>query len=137
MLQLQRLRNYIIKLRSNKTCLMCIVNMPEKVFTCGHAICDNCVRIFGQRSPAAKYHYKFLQCPICLQPHAGDVFQLLPPTAGTRILTLDGGGVRGIIPATLLGRLEDRLSWLGCPLRDHFDLVCGTSSGKTYPLMYF
>ena len=43
-----------------------------------------------------------------------------------RILTIDGGGVRGIIPATLLARLE---AATGRPTRESFDFVAGTSTG--------
>lgn len=43
-----------------------------------------------------------------------------------RILTIDGGGVRGIIPATLLARLE---ATTGRLTRDAFDFVAGTSTG--------
>ena len=43
-----------------------------------------------------------------------------------RILTIDGGGVRGIVPATLLAALE---AATGRPARDAFDFVGGTSTG--------
>jgi predicted acylesterase/phospholipase RssA len=43
-----------------------------------------------------------------------------------RILTIDGGGVRGIIPAVLLAELE-RVT--GRPTREQFDFVAGTSTG--------
>jgi uncharacterized protein len=43
-----------------------------------------------------------------------------------RILTIDGGGVRGIIPAVLLAELESRTGRL---TRDVFDFVGGTSTG--------
>jgi len=43
-----------------------------------------------------------------------------------RILTIDGGGVRGIIPAVLLAALERTT---GRPTRETFDLVAGTSTG--------
>ena len=43
-----------------------------------------------------------------------------------RILSLDGGGIRGIITAVWLDRLEQAL---GGPLRQHFDLIAGTSTG--------
>jgi predicted acylesterase/phospholipase RssA len=43
-----------------------------------------------------------------------------------RILTIDGGGVRGIIPATLLTQLERQTGRL---TRDTFDFVAGTSTG--------
>src|SRR5690242_9639006 len=43
-----------------------------------------------------------------------------------RILAIDGGGVRGIIPAVLLARLE---AVTGRPARETFDFVAGTSTG--------
>ncbi len=47
------------------------------------------------------------------------------------ILCLDGGGMRGIIPATLLAHIEKLLVALGDerPLYSHFDLIAGTSTG--------
>lgn len=43
-----------------------------------------------------------------------------------RILSIDGGGVRGIIPAMALAALERQA---GGRVRDHFDFVAGTSTG--------
>lgn len=43
-----------------------------------------------------------------------------------RILSVDGGGVRGIIPALALAALERTT---GRPARDHFDFLAGTSTG--------
>jgi patatin-like phospholipase/acyl hydrolase len=43
-----------------------------------------------------------------------------------RILAIDGGGIRGIIPALVLTELEDRT---GRRVADLFDLVAGTSTG--------
>ena len=43
-----------------------------------------------------------------------------------RILTIDGGGVRGIIPATVLAAMERAT---GQPARQAFDFVAGTSTG--------
>lgn len=43
-----------------------------------------------------------------------------------RILAIDGGGVRGIIPVTLLAALEERS---GLPIAEQFDLLAGTSTG--------
>lgn len=43
-----------------------------------------------------------------------------------RILSIDAGGVRGLVSAIWLSRLEDLL---GTPIYKHFDLVVGTSSG--------
>lgn len=43
-----------------------------------------------------------------------------------RILTIDGGGIKGVFPAALLAEIED---WLGEPIHDYFDLIAGTSTG--------
>jgi hypothetical protein len=43
-----------------------------------------------------------------------------------RILAIDGGGIRGLLPASLLATLEDAV---GEPLVDFFDLIVGTSTG--------
>jgi len=47
------------------------------------------------------------------------------------ILSIDGGGVRGLIPVRLLETLESRLSQrgVGAPLHQIFDLMAGTSTG--------
>ncbi len=45
-----------------------------------------------------------------------------------RILSLDGGGIRGIYPATILSLIERELTH-GAPLCEYFDLITGTSTG--------
>jgi patatin-like phospholipase/acyl hydrolase len=43
-----------------------------------------------------------------------------------RILSIDGGGIRGIYPATILAEIEEQLPE---PLNKYFDLIAGTSTG--------
>ena len=43
-----------------------------------------------------------------------------------RVLSVDGGGVRGIIPALILAEIEDRTKR---PIHQLFDLISGTSTG--------
>ncbi|MGF7035326.1 patatin-like phospholipase/acyl hydrolase [Paenibacillus mucilaginosus] len=43
-----------------------------------------------------------------------------------RILTIDGGGIKGVFPAVVLAALEDKLDH---PLVNYFDLIAGTSTG--------
>jgi hypothetical protein len=43
-----------------------------------------------------------------------------------RILSLDGGGIRGAFAAAFLARMEEEL---GHPITDYFDLITGTSTG--------
>jgi patatin-like phospholipase/acyl hydrolase len=48
-----------------------------------------------------------------------------------RILSIDGGGIRGLIPAMVLRHLRKRLNQLGIAAEFHelFDLMAGTSTG--------
>jgi patatin-like phospholipase/acyl hydrolase len=58
----------------------------------------------------------------------------------TRILSIDGGGIRGIIPAQILVTLEKILQKrTGKPdvkLGDYFDLIAGTSTGGILTCIY-
>jgi patatin-like phospholipase/acyl hydrolase len=58
----------------------------------------------------------------------------------TRILSIDGGGIRGIIPGQVLVRLEKKLQTAsGKPeatIADFFDLIAGTSTGGILTCVY-
>ncbi|GAB2219066.1 hypothetical protein Droror1_Dr00006693 [Drosera rotundifolia] len=59
---------------------------------------------------------------------------LQPPTYGNliTILSIDGGGIKGIIPGIILGYLESELQALDGPearIADYFDEIAGTSTG--------
>lgn len=45
-----------------------------------------------------------------------------------RILCIDGGGIRGILPAAVLAELERRFL-AGSSIAKHFDMIAGTSTG--------
>ncbi len=48
------------------------------------------------------------------------------------LLSLDGGGIRGIISCIILKYIEDRLKELDCPeakIGDYVDFISGTSTG--------
>lgn len=45
------------------------------------------------------------RCGLCLRP-ADLTVHLKPPTAGVRILSVDGGGIRGIVPLEFLELLQ-------------------------------
>ncbi|KAE9466854.1 hypothetical protein C3L33_01230, partial [Rhododendron williamsianum] len=65
----------------------------------------------------------------------GETFSPIhPPTYGNLItvLSIDGGGIRGIIPGVMLSYLESQLQVLdgaNARLADYFDVVAGTSTG--------
>ncbi|GBF63944.1 calcium-independent phospholipase [Trichophyton mentagrophytes] len=97
-------------IKSNQICLYCLTRLPERVFRCGHSICDTC------RGGAL-------------------VVNLKPKTAGVRVLTIDGGGAKAAIPAEYLCRLEQLLH--KCPLYEAFELVSGSSSGGLVVICIF
>ncbi|KAM3297663.1 hypothetical protein ACQJBY_039543 [Aegilops geniculata] len=64
-----------------------------------------------------------LSSPASPQPRYGSIIT---------VLSIDGGGVRGIIPGTILAFLEEKLQELDGPdarIADYFDVVAGTSTG--------
>lgn len=56
----------------------------------------------------------------------------------TRILSIDGGGIRGIIPGQILIKLEELINERlpGTHIADHFDLIAGTSTGGILACSY-
>ena len=53
-----------------------------------------------------------------------------------RILSFDGGGIRGILTAAMLEAVENKLKAINPdkPLKDYFDIIAGTSSGSIIAL---
>ena len=51
--------------------------------------------------------------------------------SAVNVLSIDGGGVRGIIPARVLEQLESKT---GRPINELFDLIVGTSTGAILSL---
>ena len=70
------------------------------------------------------------RCPVCLDVFPKP-FQIRPqpPTAGGRVLSLDGGGVKGIIELEILQQLCDLVGG-DLSVDNLFDMVVGTSIGK-------
>lgn len=116
------------RFRSSRTCLFCLRRQPEHCLTCGHAFCDTCARIFGTKRSEMAYSYRVSECILC---RTSDplVVHIKPPTAGTRLLVLDGGGIRGAFTLQALQAL-DQYRKLPYPIYDDFDLALGTSTGQ-------
>src|ERR1700733_14264663 len=95
------------------------------MLACGHAFCLDCIReLINDHS--LPHRCTVIQCPIHGQPQNFSP-RLLPIQSGYRILSLDGGGVKGVAQLTMLRAIEERCFEI--PAIHLFDLVVGTSIG--------
>lgn len=113
-------------LHTKRICLHCLRRKPEYVLTCGHTICDACIRAFGNPLTYTEYQYQIDRCLLCRSGTLNIILQ--PPTAGFRLLSIDGGGFRGVVPLECLRLLQQSIG-SACRVQDLFDLAVGTSSG--------
>jgi len=51
-----------------------------------------------------------------------------------QILSLNGGGIKGVFTAKVLEELERKYCKEGKTVIDHFDMICGTSIGRILAL---
>lgn len=135
--QLKTLKPMFARFKSHSTCFCCLMRMPEKVFSCGHSVCDICIQTFGTPSKNQKYVFELPRCLFCGTALERTEFQYIPPTAGIRLLSIDGGGIRGVISLIHLSHFENLLSKFHCSVRDTFDLAVGTSAGGLIVLGLF
>ncbi|KAM0714547.1 hypothetical protein Q7P37_009843 [Cladosporium fusiforme] len=115
------------KLSSVEFCLFCLASRPQHTLKCGHTMCEDCLRRFAHPQAGRESCLLLTTCMMC-QTRCQLRVQLKPLTAGVRILSIDGGGVRGVVPLQFLCLLN---SVLGSTdrLQDFFDLAFGTSAG--------
>ncbi|OWY57034.1 zinc ion binding protein [Alternaria alternata] len=116
------------KFNSHATCLCCLMRPPEHVLRCGHVLCTECVKAFGT---VRNCTMEMKECPL----HIDDCnwrypwrIRMKPDFAGVRILSLDGGGIRGIAELEVLCQIQEKLG-VNIPISAFFDLIVGTSTG--------
>lgn len=133
-LHVDRLRTLpsLCELKSHRACFCCLMRMPERVLTCGHTFCDTCVQTFGTPSRSEKYTFMLDSCLLCGESDSSALFSFVPPTAGIRILSLDGGGIRGVIKLAILKKIHSEFLRFRLPFANYFDYVCGTSAGRSF-----
>lgn len=109
-------------------CWLCLRADSEQVrlqhYYCRHPLCRACLMtrmmLLGRES-------KTLICPFCHLSSEEQPQSFTDEKKGFRILSLDGGGVRGLIEVLVLKRLEEAFAPL--PITSLFDLIIGTSAG--------
>ncbi|MCJ1342943.1 hypothetical protein MMC31_001132 [Peltigera leucophlebia] len=106
-----------LHIKSNQTCLSCLRRVPENTLSCGHAICDICVRNIGDENLTFDCQYRI-------------------EASGLRILSLDGGGTRGVIIVEFM-EIFQRLLGKIWRIQDLFDSAYGTSVGGLIILNLF
>ena len=115
-------------LHSTRTCLWCLLRKPEHFLRCGHTLCETCVHIFGTPSKEAEYRFYIKTCILCDTRSHVEV-KSIPPTASVRAISIDGGGMKGIVPLEFLDALQRRMN-LPYRLQEEIDIAFGTSSGE-------
>ncbi|KAM0714602.1 hypothetical protein Q7P37_009898 [Cladosporium fusiforme] len=115
------------RLLSVEFCIFCLACRPQHNLECGHTMCEDCLRRFAFPQAGRESCFLMATCMMC-QTRSQLRVQLKPLTAGVRVLSIDGGGIRGVVPLQFLCLLN---SVLGSTdrLQDFFDLAFGTSAG--------
>lgn len=81
-------RRLVNDLASHKTCFCCLASSPVYKLFCGHIICKLCLEDYSEEDPET-YVRNVCKCPLCGLT-VQQQFEMKPPTAGLRVLCLDG-----------------------------------------------
>lgn len=103
-------------------------DVPEHPLPCGHVLCTACIKAYGKQK---KTSIIVSCCPLHRESTMWAkpvLIRFKPIGAGVRVLSLDGGGIRGIVQLEVLRAIEHVL---GCHISvpTFFDLMVGTGTG--------
>ena len=113
---------------SHATCFCCLMDVPEHPLPCGHVLCTACIKAYGKQT---KSLVALTCCPLHRESTKWSkpaLVKFKPAGAGVRILSLDGGGIRGIVQLEVLRAIEQSLGGY-LPIQSFFDLIVGTGTG--------
>lgn len=113
---------------SHATCFSCLMDVPEHPLPCGHVLCSACIKAYGKPFKAG---VSLSCCPLHQEstkwPKQATI-RFKPAHAGVRVLSLDGGGIRGIVQLEVLRALEHVLGG-HLAIQSFFDLIVGSGTG--------
>lgn len=113
---------------SHATCFCCLMDVPEHPLPCGHVLCTACIKAYGKQT---KYIVALASCPLHVEATKWvrpASIRFKPAGAGIRVLSLDGGGIRGIVQLEVLRAIEQSIG-SHLPIQSFFDLIVGTGTG--------
>lgn len=98
----------VVDVVTNRTCLTCLSNCPVHILPCKrklqHNICEECAQFFSSENSDSASVLSLTFCPLdCTFTTSPWRIRRKPPTAGVRILTLDGYISRLSIELLLIG----------------------------------
>lgn len=113
---------------SHATCFCCLMDVPEHPLPCGHVLCTACIKAYGRTSKASVF---MPCCPLHREATKwarSALIKFKPTGAGVRVLSLDGGGIRGVVQLEVLHAIEQCLGG-HIAVQSFFDLIVGTGTG--------
>jgi len=120
------------KLTYNKQmCVLCLTTGEKLTLLkeCRHQLCKNCSDRRTKLSPADT-----IVCPLCRSSNPLPRKYKSAVKVGFRVLTLDGGGVKGLIEICILQKIEDMFYPL--KITSLFEVIVGTSIGGIIALNF-
>ncbi|KAI1340614.1 hypothetical protein F5Y15DRAFT_379240 [Xylariaceae sp. FL0016] len=118
---------------SSASCFLCIAKSPCAALTCGHMLCERCIRVIGSPQRYESCLFEVSRCPLC-QILNTRIISLRPSTAANRILLLDGPPHSKRLLGHFFKDLQYHMALTSIPIRDHFDTVRAGGTGVYYML---
>lgn len=87
------------------------------------------MRVFGRQDENDPLAFRIPHCFLCGPEHRKVIIKVKADTGAVNVLSLNGGGSRGMVPLRFLPILQDSIS-LPIKVQENFDIGFGSSSGE-------